>query len=52
VNRIVSAVDVLRLMKKSGKALDLSSDTKLFIRMHAKPFSSDNGVGLELQKPL
>jgi hypothetical protein len=52
VNRIVSAVDVLRLMKKSGKALDLSSDTKLFIRMHTKPFSSDNGVGLELQKRL
>lgn len=52
VNRVVSAVDVLRLMKKHGKPLNLGSDTKLFIRMHTKPFSSDNGVGLELQKSL
>ena len=52
VNRIVSAVDVLRLMKKKGKALDLSSDTKLYIRMHSKPFSPENGVGLELTKRL
>ena len=52
VNRIVSAVDVLRLMKKKGKAVDLTSDTRLYVRMHSKPFSSDNGVGLELTKSL
>ncbi len=52
VNRIVSAVDVLRLMKKKGKAVDLSTDTQLYIRMHSKPFSSENGVGLELTKRL
>jgi hypothetical protein len=52
VNRIVSAVDVLRLLKKKGKSLALSSDTKLYVRMHSKPFSSDNAVGLELTKSL
>lgn len=50
VNRIVSAVDVLRLLKKHGKSLELSSDTKIFIRAHTKPFSSDNAIGLQVTK--
>lgn len=52
VNRIVSAVDVLRLVKKRGKALSLGENTSLFIRLHSKPFSSDNGIGLQLSKRL
>jgi len=52
VNRIVSAVDVLRLLKKQGKSVELSSDTKIFIRAHTKPFSSDNSIGLQLTKSL
>ena len=52
VNRIVSAVDVLRLVKKKGKALALGPDTSLFIRLHSKPFSSDNGIGLQISKRL
>jgi hypothetical protein len=52
VNRIVSAVDVLRLMRKKGTALELSTDTSVFIRMHTKPFSSDNGIGIQISKRL
>jgi hypothetical protein len=52
VNRIVSAVDVLRLVKKRGSALQLSSDTSLFIRLRSKPFSRDNAIGLQVSKRL
>ncbi len=52
VNRIVSAVDVLRLVKKKGKGVDLGDDTSLFIRIHSKPFSRDNGIGLQISKRL
>jgi hypothetical protein len=52
VNRIVSAVDVLRLVRKQGKGVELGEDTSLFIRLHAKPFSKDNGVGFKVSKRL
>jgi len=52
VNRIVSAVDVLRLVKKKGRAVALGEDTSLFIRLHSKPFNKDNGIGLQLSKRL
>jgi len=52
VNRIVSAVDVLRLVKKKGRAVELGDDTSLFIRLHTKPFNRDNGIGLQLSKRL
>ena len=50
VNRIVSAVDVLRLVKKNGKSVALGENTSLRIRLHAKPFSSENGIGLQVSK--
>ena len=52
VNRIVSAVDVLRLVQKKGRAVELGGDTSLFIRLHSKPFNRDNGVGLQISKRL
>ena len=50
VNRIVSAVDVLRLVKKKGRGVELGGDTSLFIRLHSKPFNRDNGIGVQLSK--
>ena len=50
VNRIVSAVDVLISMKRSGAMLD--SNTQMKFRVHTKPFSRDNAVGLELTRRL
>ena len=50
VNRIISAVDVLRLVKKRGSSVELSSDTRLFIRVRSKPFSRDNSLGFQLSK--
>ena len=52
MNRIVSAVDVLRLVKKKGRAVELGEDTSLFIRLHSKPFNKDNGIGLQVSKRL
>jgi len=52
VNRIVSAVDVLRLAKKKGRGVELSEDMSLFIRVHSKPFSRDNAIGLQVSKRL
>lgn len=51
VNRIVSAVDVLRLMRKAQR-VNLNSDTSLRINMHTKPFSSENGFGLQITKKI
>jgi len=52
VNRIVSAVDVLRLVKKQGSSVELGSDTSLRIRLRSKPFSRDNAIGLQVSKRL
>jgi hypothetical protein len=43
VNRIVSAVDVLRILKSEQKG-KLGSDTKVQFNMHTKPFSADNAI--------
>jgi hypothetical protein len=48
VNRIVSAVDVLRLTKKDKTTVVLNEDTKLHFKMRAKPFNSENAVGVTL----
>jgi hypothetical protein len=48
VNRIVSAVDVLRLTKKDKTTVALNEDTKLHFKMRAKPFNSENAVGVTL----
>jgi hypothetical protein len=50
VNRIVSAVDVLRLTKKQKSQVALSEDTTLFFKVRAKPFNSENAVGVRLVK--
>jgi len=51
VNRIVSTVDVLRILKNRGRA-SLGNDTKLRFRLRTKPFSSENAVGLTITKRL
>lgn len=50
VNRVVSAVDVLRLTKKQKTQLALSDDTTLYFKMRAKPFNSENAVAVRLVK--
>jgi hypothetical protein len=50
VNRIVSAVDVLRLTKKEKTQLALSDDTTLYFKARAKPFNSENAFGVQLVK--
>ena len=52
VNRIVSAVDVLRLMKKDREKLDLGSDTSLKFDLRTKPFNRENAFGFKLTKTL
>ncbi|MGE5175452.1 MAG: hypothetical protein ACM3JJ_03680 [Hyphomicrobiales bacterium] len=51
VNRIVSSVDVLRLMKNRGRA-DLDDTTQLRLKIRTKPFSKDNAFGFEIRKKL
>ncbi len=51
VNHIVSAVDVLRLLKRQTRAM-LGNDTQLRFRVHTKPFARDNAFGLEISKRL
>jgi len=48
VNRVVSAVDVLRLTKKQKTQLALSDDTTIFFKARAKPFNSENAVGVRI----
>jgi hypothetical protein len=48
VNRIVSAVDVLRLTKDRKTQVALSDDTTLYFNMRAKPFNSENAVAVRL----
>lgn len=51
VNRIVSAVDVLRMLKKRSRAL-LGEDTRVRFKVRTKPFSDHTAVGFELHKKL
>ena len=48
VNRVVSAVDVLRLTKKQKTQLALGDDTTLLFKARAKPFNSENAVGVRI----
>lgn len=51
VNHIVSAVDVLRIVKRQTRAA-LGKDTNLRFRVRTKPFARENAVGLEVTKRL
>lgn len=51
VNRIVSAVDVLRMLKHRSRAL-LGEDTQLRLKVRTRPFSDHTAVGFELRKKL
>jgi len=51
VNRIVSAVDILRVMKARSNAL-LGEDTHVRFKMRTKPFARDNAFGVEITKRL
>jgi hypothetical protein len=51
VNRAVSAVDVLRILKlRNGTTI--GRDTKLRFKVRAKPFAPENAIGFELTKRL
>lgn len=52
VNRIVSAVDVLRLMKKDKSKVALGADTSLKFNVKAKPFNRENAFGFKITKSL
>jgi hypothetical protein len=51
VNRIVSAVDILRVMKSKSHAT-LGSDTKIRFKMRTKPFARDNAFGFVVTRRL
>jgi len=51
VNRIVSAVDVLRLMKSKTHAA-LGADTKIRFKVRTKPFARDNAFGFVVTRKL
>src|SRR5262245_49750452 len=51
VNRVVSAVDVLRLLKNRGRA-NLGNDTSIKINMRARPFSSENALKITVTRRL
>jgi hypothetical protein len=51
VNRIVSAVDVLRLMKNKSHAA-LGKDTNIRFKMRTRPFSRDNAFGFVVTRRL
>ncbi len=51
VNRIVSAVDVLRLMRQKSHPT-FGKDTKIRFKMRTKPFSRDNAVGFVITRRL
>jgi hypothetical protein len=48
VNRIVSAVDVLRLTKKERTTLELDSNTSIRFKARTKPFNRENAFGVQL----
>jgi hypothetical protein len=51
VNRIVSAVDVLRLMKQRGRA-SLGKETQIRFNLRTRPFARDNAFGFVVTKRL
>ena len=51
VNRIVSAVDVLRTLKNRGRA-SLGKNTQMRFRLRTKPFASENAFGFTITKRL
>jgi hypothetical protein len=51
VNRIVSAVDVLRLLKNRGRA-NLGADTSIKFNMRTRPFSNENALKVTLTRRL
>jgi len=51
LNRIVSAVDVLRMLKHRSNAL-LGENTHIRIKLRTKPFSDQTAVGFEIRKQL
>jgi len=52
VNRIVSAVDVIRLMKKEKETVNIGPSTSLHFKMHTKPFNRENAFGFQITKQL
>lgn len=51
VNRVVSAFDVLRMLKRQTRSM-LGEDTQVRFRLRTKPFSDDTAVGIEIRKKL
>ena len=51
VNRVVSAVDVLRIMKHRGRA-SLGNDTQIRFKLRTRPFGSENAFGFVVTKGL
>ncbi|HYR51691.1 MAG TPA: hypothetical protein VET83_03655 [Candidatus Dormibacteraeota bacterium] len=51
VNRIVSAVDILRVMKNKSHAT-LGNQTKIRFKMRTKPFARDNAFGFVITRRL
>jgi hypothetical protein len=51
VNRVVSAVDVLRMLKNQTRSI-LGEDTQIRFNMRTKPFSDHTAVGFEIRKKL
>ena len=51
VNRIVSAVDVLRIMRNKSHAM-LGEDTSIRFKMRSKPFARDNAFGFVITRRL
>jgi hypothetical protein len=51
VNRIVSAVDVLQMMRRRANSV-LGEDTQIKLKLKTKPFANENAVGFEIKKKL
>ena len=51
VNRVFSAVDILRVLKKQSRAL-LGRDTQIRVKVRTRPFSDQTAVGFEIRKKL
>jgi len=51
VNRLVSAVDVLRLVKNRGRA-NLGDDTSIKFNMRTRPFSNENALKITVTRRL
>lgn len=51
VNRVVSAVDVLRILKNRGRA-NLGNDTQLKFNMRTRPFSNENALKITVTRRL